>query len=160
MPGMKLYPKPLMVLKSINWLMAAFVLFATLPACNGTVASTYAEREAIVVIEPTDNPVKIVDAQEAKSLLAKNPEIIILDVRTPREFAGGHLQKAVLIDFTAPDFVEKVNGLDPDKSYFIYCAVGGRSKKATGFMQKKGFKLLYNANQGFSALKEAGIPNE
>src|SRR5262245_49956905 len=48
----------------------------------------------------------------------------VLDVRTAREFATGHLPGAINIDINAPDFEQKVAALDKSKSYLVHCAAG------------------------------------
>jgi rhodanese-related sulfurtransferase len=48
--------------------------------------------------------------------------------------------------------------LDPEKSYLVYCAVGGRSSKAAVLMQKMGFKKVFGVSEGYSELKKAGVP--
>ncbi|MEP7129034.1 MAG: rhodanese-like domain-containing protein [Chitinophagales bacterium] len=80
----------------------------------------------------------------------KKENAVILDVRTPEEYAAGHIPQSVLINFNAPDFAAKIAALDKDKTYLVYCAVGGRSSKASAMMSEKGFKEVYNLQGGFS----------
>lgn len=93
-------------------------------------------------------------------MLAQQEDIIILDVRTPAEYEAGHLKGARLIDIYAADFQERLQGLDPNKTYLVYCAVGGRSREALQLMGQLGFQQVYDASEGLSALKNAGIPVE
>jgi rhodanese-related sulfurtransferase len=109
-------------------------------------------------VQPDISGVHVLSSPEAKSLLESNKEILILDVRTPQEFAAGHLDQAVNIDFQAPDFEEKVTKLDAAKTYLLYCAAGGRSSMASELLEKHGFKYIYNCQKGFEDLKEIGIP--
>ena len=71
-----------------------------------------------------------VNPDQAEQVLTKQTNIIVLDVRTPKEFAAGHLAGATNLDFYAPNFEQKLSALDKDKSYLVHCAVGGRSAKA------------------------------
>jgi rhodanese-related sulfurtransferase len=84
--------------------------------------------------------------------------VVILDVRTPAEFAEGHLPGAVLIDFRAPDFVERVAKLDKSKQYLVHCAAGGRSARACAKLETLGFTNLVNLEGGLNAWKGAGKP--
>ena len=56
---------------------------------------------------------------------------IILDVRTPEEYAAGHLDGAKLLDFNAGEVTEAIPNLDPDADYLIYCRSGNRAGQAT-----------------------------
>ena len=103
---------------------------------------------------------KTIGSEEAKALLKQHPDIVLLDVRTPEEFTAGHLQGAQLLNFYDPDFLQRVQNFDTTKTYLVYCAVGGRSSQATQQMVQSGFKQVYNISEGFSALKNAGIPTE
>jgi phage shock protein E len=110
--------------------------------------------------EMTTGNLQTVTPEEAKALLDQQPEVVLLDVRTPEEFAEGHLSKAINLDYNAPDFAKQVKQLDPDQTYLVYCAVGGRSNKASTLMAELGFHDIYNAKVGFKDLKAAGIPAE
>ncbi len=91
--------------------------------------------------------------------LAVEKNALILDVRTPQEYANGHLQNATTINFFDTDFKEKVNKLDKNKPVYVYCAVGGRSAKATKILQESGFKTVYNLLGGFNGWSAAGLPS-
>jgi rhodanese-related sulfurtransferase len=82
--------------------------------------------------------------------LMKQSDAVVLDVRTPDEFKGGHLPNALLIDYNSGYFAEQVEKLDRDKTYLVYCASGGRSPRAAQIMTDKGFKHVYNLEQGIS----------
>jgi hypothetical protein len=93
-------------------------------------------------------------------LRTRNTNAFVLDVRTPAEFAQGHIPGAGLIDFKAPDFKEKVAKLDHTKLYLVHCAAGGRSVKAVEVMHELGFERLFNLEGGMKAWEAAGKPVE
>lgn len=88
-----------------------------------------------------------------------NSKSVLLDVRTPEEFAAGYLEGAENVDYRGGDFAKQMNNWDKDKVYYLYCASGNRSGKAAELMREAGFKHIYNIG-GYSTLKEAGLPTE
>ncbi len=88
-------------------------------------------------------PSRVIDT-EAFEAFAKHHRTQVLDVRTPGEFRDGHVAKAWNIDFTAPDFREKVAKLDRNRPYALHCRSGGRSGRATKVMKQMGFQFLYD----------------
>ena len=78
-------------------------------------------------------------------------DVIILDVRTPAEFAQGAIKGAINIDVNASNFKEKVSKLDKDKSYLIYCRSGMRSVKACNIISENGNTRLFNLMGGYQA---------
>jgi len=92
--------------------------------------------------------------------LRSSPNTVVLDVRTPKEYAAGHIKGAVNIDFNAPDFQEKIKKLDPSKTYLVHCAGGVRSAKACNAMDKIALTNLVNLEPGFRAWEKAGKPVE
>lgn len=85
---------------------------------------------------------------------------VILDVRTPEEFAAGHIPGALNIDVNEPDFEEKVKHLDLNQPYLVHCAAGGRSARACTKMSRLKFKTLVDLAPGFNGWKAAGKPIE
>lgn len=102
--------------------------------------------------------VRHVDAKGAKKLLDKEKSITVLDVRTPSEFAEGHISGARNIDFNAPDFEAEVGKLDRDKTYLVHCAAGGRSTRSLTVLQRLGFKNIVHLDGGMNAWTKRGQP--
>lgn len=89
-----------------------------------------------------------------------NPNFIILDVRGPDEYAAGHVKNSVLIEVRSPDFKEKLEELDKNKKYLVYCKSGMRSRKATKIMDEMGFKNLCTMKKGFRNWVANELPQE
>lgn len=83
---------------------------------------------------------------------------VLLDVRTPDELAKGVIPGAAYLDYFRKDFESAVGKLDKDKTYFIYCAAGGRSAETAELMARLGFKRVYNLKDGFAAWKKKNMP--
>ncbi|MFH1640245.1 MAG: rhodanese-like domain-containing protein, partial [Chloroflexota bacterium] len=79
-----------------------------------------------------------------------NPNFVLLDVRTPAEYAAGHIEGALIIDYYAADFTTEVNKLAKDKAYLIYCRTGNRSKFAQEIMSGLGFSNTANMLGGIT----------
>ncbi|MGG7036697.1 MAG: rhodanese-like domain-containing protein [Flavobacterium sp.] len=77
----------------------------------------------------------------------QNPQLI--DVRTPEEFNGEHIENASNIDWNSDDFVANAEKLDKSKPVFVYCKVGGRSAQAAFKLSQLGFKQVYNLEGGY-----------
>lgn len=90
----------------------------------------------------------------------QEPDAILLDVRTEKEFNQLHLKGALLLNINSGTFMEDIERLDKTKTYFVYCAVGGRSRVACGLMASRGFERLYNLAGGMAAWLQRGMPVE
>lgn len=101
-----------------------------------------------------------VDGAKAAEVLASDPSITVLDVRTPEEFAEGHIKGAVNIDFNDDAFEAKIAALDPAKPYLVHCASGGRSGQAMPAFEKREFSRLYHLSTGFAGWVADGQPVE
>jgi rhodanese-related sulfurtransferase len=100
--------------------------------------------------------VRTVAAADAVEVLA---ERTVIDVRTPAEYAAGHVAGAVNIDVEASDFAERISTLDPKGDYLVYCRSGRRSALAADAMAKAGFTDIIDAG-GLDGLAAAGAPIE
>ena len=87
-----------------------------------------------------------------------NPDFVILDVRTPGEFSESHLEGAELLNYQSPDFKDKVQELDKNKTYLVYCRSGMRSAAGADLMVKLGFENLYNLVGGIMGWESCGLP--
>ena len=84
--------------------------------------------------------------------------VITLDVRTPIEFAEGHIEGARLIDFQSGNFENEIAALDKNATYAVYCRSGNRSGQAVKVMQDAGFINVFNMNGGVIEWANAGLP--
>lgn len=80
----------------------------------------------------------------------------LLDVRTPDEFADGHLDGAVNVDVMAPDFRDRIEAMDlGDGPIYLYCRSGNRSGQAETQLKHLGHAGAVNVG-GYDALRAAG----
>lgn len=79
---------------------------------------------------------------------ASTPNAVLVDVRTPDEFATGHIDHAINIDVEDPSFVSEIKKLDTTKTYFVYCRSGNRSAQAVSSMKSGGIKTIYELRGG------------
>jgi Rhodanese-related sulfurtransferase len=96
-------------------------------------------------------------ASDFSTAMAK-PGTIVLDVRTPAEYASGHLPQAQNIDIEAGDFATKIASLDKNATYAVYCRSGNRSGVALEQMAGVGFTHLYDLDGGIGAWQSMGGP--
>ena len=84
--------------------------------------------------------------------------VVILDVRTPGEFAEGYIEGARMIDFQGGSFETEIASLDKNATYAVYCRSGNRSGQAVKIMQDAGFRNLYNLEGGVIDWANQGMP--
>ena len=127
----------------------------TLSACSSDPAGSTAPAETVTTIDE----VAVVSPTEGNQLLDASPAgLVVLDVRTPAEFAEGHLPDAVNIDVQAPDFRDQVGQLDRGAPVLLYCRSGNRSATARQVMAEMGFERIADVDGGIVAWQEAGLP--
>ncbi len=112
-------------------------------------ADDVAAPSGISLVTPTD---------AAETIAAAPDDLVILDVRTPEEFAEGHIDGAVMIDFYRPDFADELAKLDPDVPYVLYCRSGNRSGQTAALMNELGFRQVDDVDGGVLAWQDAGLP--
>ena len=100
-----------------------------------------------------------ISAEEFKEKLEEERGVVI-DVRSKMEYSQGHLKTSdQQIDFNSGEFHDKVDSLDKDKTYYLYCRSGNRSGQAARLMKSKGFENVYNIG-GFEKLSNEGLETE
>ena len=100
--------------------------------------------------------VQLVPPAEFQQVIDGGAEVI--DVRTPEEFAAGHIEGAVNIDIAGPDFATRLSQLDPTKTYAVYCRSDNRSGVATTQMADSGFTSVFDLDGGIIAWEQDGYP--
>jgi len=136
------------------------VLVSALAAASLTLAGcSSGDSSASVTAGPTAASAPASGAELDTAAFAaalKLPGTTVLDVRTPAEFAEGHLPGAVNIDIASPDFTAQVSALDPSAPYAVYCRSGNRSASALAEMAGIGMTGAYHLGGGIGAWQSAG----
>ncbi|MCB9231161.1 MAG: rhodanese-like domain-containing protein [Bacteroidia bacterium] len=102
--------------------------------------------------------VKQIQVDDFKAMVDAGQDFVLLDVRTPEEWAGGVAEGAQKINYQSSDFKEKIAQLDKSKEYVVVCAVGGRSGKACNIMSEMGFEKVNNVQGGMNGWISKGYP--
>jgi phage shock protein E len=89
-----------------------------------------------------------ISGEEFQRLMREEDNALILDVRTPGEFAMGRIPGARNIDISGRDFSAAVDALDRDATVLLYCRSGSRSYHAGAMMARMGFGKVYNLAEG------------
>ncbi len=93
--------------------------------------------------------VQVVDIATYEKQL-QQPEVQLIDVRTPEEFNEGHLENAKNINIMGDDFDAQVASLDKTKPVMVYCKSGGRSAKASARLKELGFTSITDLEGGIT----------
>jgi rhodanese-related sulfurtransferase len=100
----------------------------------------------------------VLSPEQFNQKLAATSEKILLDVRTPEEYAEGHLADAKLINYYNEDFKNQLSQLDKSKPVFLYCRSGKRSGASAELLVELGFKEVYDLQGGFMAWADGKYP--
>jgi len=117
-----------MKISSIFFLLLSF----TILSCNGQ----------------TSKNITDIDPKTFSEKITATPNAQIIDVRTPQEFASGHLDNAVNIDWLGDNFLANAEKLDKTKPVFVYCKTSNRSPQAAKKLEELGFTTIYNMQGG------------
>ena len=100
------------------------------------------------------NPVIHVEVLEARTLLASNPTMKVLDVRTKGEYKRGHIEGAIRNNYFSTKFKKRLRALNRDTPYMVHCKSGHRSERVVKIMRKEGFTNIYHLDGGYDAWKK------
>ena len=96
-------------------------------------------------IRSKQNSMSDLSQNEWAQALTEQQQAVVLDVRTQEEFESGYIPKAINIDIQmVPSFIDEINSLDKNKSYYVYCRSGARSSQAVQLMRELGFNNTFN----------------
>ncbi len=126
----------------LTGIVSAVLVAAQFAAAAPTVAGT-------TVRDLTPN-----EARQLLSTRGKEAGLVVLDVRTPAEFAAGHLPGAINMDALSTDFESRLGALDRARSYLVYCRSGNRSRRAIATMTRMGFSSLFHMPDGMQGWTE------
>lgn len=104
------------------------------------------------------SPITVVTPAEGAALMDQmGSALTVIDVRTPEEFAAGHIAGAVNMDVEGGQFTSMIAGLDHSQAYMVYCHSGRRGAMAAQAMAQDGFTTIYDLG-GLQAWVDAGYP--
>ena len=96
-------------------------------------------------IRPKQNSMSNLTQNQWAEQLVAHPEAVVLDVRTEEEYESGYIPNAQNIDLRmGQGFIDALQELDKEKTYFVYCRSGARSAQACQLMDQLGFTTTYN----------------
>ncbi len=100
-------------------------------------------------------PYEEINPKEAKTRLEANPDLFVLDVREPEEYAAGHIEGAILIPLGQIGF--RSGELPKDRPILCVCHTGSRSSFAASRLSAAGYKVI-NLRGGMAAWEYARLP--
>lgn len=101
--------------------------------------------------------VQDISAENLATALKNDPDAQLLDVRTPEEYAGGHIGNASNVDWNGDNFAAKAATYDKTKPVYVYCKIGVRGSKAANKLAEMGFTKIYNLEGGILKWDAAGL---
>lgn len=127
------------------------IIFATAGCTQASISTEKTE-------QVSENPISFSALSPAEfKEMSQKEDVVVIDIRTPQEIAQGKvINTAKEIDFYAPDFKEKIQSLDPTKTYLLYCHSGNRTNAAKSIMKDFGFKNVYDLAGGMGAWEKSG----
>jgi rhodanese-related sulfurtransferase len=112
-----------------------------------------------VVCEREPAP-RIVSPTEARALVEWPPGVLVVDVRTPEEYAEGHLPGAHRVQLD--ELAAAIDGGEfpgsPEAPVLVYCRTGSRSAQAATLLAGRGFERVYDLEGGITAWGAEGQP--
>lgn len=131
-------------MKNINkfFILSIFIIFVVLfTSCSNRGYSNINLKKAIKTINNSTN-------------------LMLLDVRTAEEYSTGNIPNSINVDVLSPDFKSKIDLLDKNKEYLVYCRSGNRAAIASSIMATNGFVKIYNLNNvNYSDFENAILTN-
>ena len=95
---------------------------------------------------------------EGFAKLLRQPDVVLLDVRTAEEYAAGHIEGALHIDQGQGSFLKVVQAeVSTEQTIAVYCRSGRRSARAAAILAAAGYKVT-NLRGGILAWTHAGKP--
>ncbi|MBI5090370.1 MAG: rhodanese-like domain-containing protein [Actinobacteria bacterium] len=142
--------------RSCRLTIATVLTVAALASCGGDDSDVTTTPAPAASAAPV---FELIDATAAQQLIAAPPAgLVVLDVRTPEEFATGHLPGAIDLDARSDTFTDELAQLDREVPYLVYCHSGNRSAAAVATMRELGFTRVSELDGGITAWQFAGIP--
>ncbi|PID53328.1 MAG: thiosulfate sulfurtransferase [Micrococcales bacterium] len=138
-------------------LLALGLATTVVAGCSSSSATSLAEHASSADSSVATAVARDMNVQQFAELVTR-PDVVVLDVRTPAEYAQGHLNSARNLNVEDPGFAAAVSDLDPSATYAVYCRSGNRSDAALRVMNGAGLTNAGHLVGGISAWTSAGEP--
>ena len=138
----------------VRWIAAAALAIVAVATTAGVSACSSSKSAGSTTSPATGQHMTASDFSTAM----KAPGTIVLDVRTPAEYASRHLPQAKNIDIEGSGFAAGIAALDKNATYAVYCHSGNRSGTALEQMTAAGFTHVYDLAGGIGAWQNMGGP--
>ncbi len=134
-------------------------LLLTTNACSGEKGESSAapaQTKTAQAAATTGSIFRTLPPLEAQAMIAKRPELLVVDLREPGELKEGYIEGSVLIPVSA--LSKGTKSLPANRPLLLVCAVGGRSYGVGRYFSLKGYPEIYNLQGGIDNWKKAGLP--
>jgi rhodanese-related sulfurtransferase len=110
------------------------------------------------IVNETRPHVREITVDQARERLAKNPQVVLMDVREDNEWQKQHAAQAVHLGkgILERDIEQKFP--DPNTEILMYCGGGYRSVLTADVAQRMGYRNVFSVMGGYKALVNAGWP--
>jgi len=140
-------------------LLIVVLFFIVSVALSGCIGDKKSQENTVTDINKSEKYTYTnINVQQGKEIIDKG-EVFILDVRTPGEYASGHIKNSTLLavqDIPANELIIKLKELPKDRSILVYCRSGSRSVAASTILAGNGFSHVYNMQGGITEWMNAG----
>jgi len=144
----------------MNKNLLTILAIGTLAACSQADSPTAEAQQAPQqsVQKAAEMQVTHVDASKALETMRARPDLVVIDVRTPGEYASGHIDGAINIDFKNANFATEIAKLDGSQDYLIHCRSGGRSTRSLTLFKEAGFSHIIHMDGGMIGWDKVELP--
>ena len=108
--------------------------------------------------DPDSTKVTSISAVELHKQRASETALVVIDVRTPDEYASGHIPGAVNIPFD--QVAQRIAEIDAPHGVALYCMIGPRARKGESALLAAGYEKIFHLEGGFAAWQAADLPVE
>lgn len=140
----------------MNKKLIALIMVGALSACGQ--ADSGAKAPKADITQKAEFKVTHVDAVKSAAIMKSRPKLVVIDVRTPGEFAAQHIDGAINIDFKNANFATEIAKLDGSQDYLIHCRSGGRSGRSLTTFETAGFSHIIHMDGGMIGWNKANLP--
>ncbi len=147
-------------MKSVPQIFFATLISLLAMACSGNESTAEENTKSDKVSQSNDKQEKSsaklnkLSADLYEKMRGAGVPMNVIDIRTPSAIADGKIPDALEMNYRDNDFEQKLDGLDKNHTFILYCEDGDQSTKTAEFMLKKGFRSIYLLEGGYKAWKE------